>query len=104
MFQAIPSVQMLTGSIMDNNALGFVPVAVNKNSAAEDPVEGASSKRKRRLSLKGLQLVQSEGKKPATKRKPNDKSTKSSTKEMESGNNGNNSSSDDDSTEVNIDI
>lgn len=97
---------MLTVCIMDNNALGFIPVAVNK-SAAEDPVEGASSKRKRRLSLKGLELQQSEGKKPAPKSKPNNKSTKSSAKKMESGNNGNSSSSDNNATEtdeVNIDI
>ncbi|KAF8713965.1 hypothetical protein HU200_027952 [Digitaria exilis] len=95
-------------AVQDGQAIPLAssPMEVNK-SAAEDPVEGASSKRKRRLSLKGLELQQSEGKKPAPKSKPNNKSTKSSAKKMESGNNGNSSSSDNNATEtdeVNIDI
>ncbi|KAF8783620.1 hypothetical protein HU200_000473 [Digitaria exilis] len=88
-------------AVQDGQAIPLAssPMEVNK-SAAEDRVEGASSKRKRRLSLKGLELQQSEGKKPAPKSKPNNKSTKSSAKKMESGNNGNSSSSDNNATDT----
>lgn len=90
---------------MDNNVLGFIPLAVD-NSTAEDPEEGPNPKRKRRLSVKGLELQQSEkGKKGSTKNKSNGKSTKSSAKKMESTN-GNSSAFDDEATEddeINID-
>ncbi|RCV45998.1 hypothetical protein SEVIR_9G501500v4 [Setaria viridis] len=76
------------------------------NSTAEDPAEGPNSKRKRRLSVKGLELQQTEKvKKPATKNKSNGKSAKSSAKQMESTN-GNSSAVDDEATEddeINID-
>lgn len=76
------------------------------NSTAEDPAEGPNSKRKRRLSVKGLEMQQSEkGKKPTTKNKSNGKSAKSSAKPMESAN-GNSSAFDDEATEddeVNVD-
>jgi len=96
---------MQTLSFTDNHVLGFIPMAVD-NSTAEDPAEGPNSKRKRRLSVKGLELQQSEKvKKPAAKNKSNGKSTKSSAKQMESAN-GNSSAFDDEATEddeVNID-
>ncbi|GJN30650.1 hypothetical protein PR202_gb18975 [Eleusine coracana subsp. coracana] len=69
------------------------------NSTAEDPGEGPNSKRKRRLSAKGLEMQQSEkGKKPQTKIKANGKSTKSNGKQMEITN-GNSSAIDDEATE-----
>jgi len=96
---------MQTLSFTDNHVLGFIPMAVD-NCTAEDPAEGPNSKRKRRLSVKGLELQQSEKvKKPAAKNKSNGKSTKSSAKQMESAN-GNSSAFDDEATEddeVNID-
>ena len=96
---------MQTLSFMDNYVLGFIPMAVD-NCTTEDPAEGPNSKRKRRLSVKGLELQQSEKvKKPAAKNKSNGKSTKSSAKQMESAN-GNSTAFDDEATEddeVNID-
>lgn len=80
---------------MDNNVLGFIPLAVD-NSTAEDPEEGPNSKRKRRLSVKGLELQQSEKVQKRSKNKS--KSTKSSAKKMESAN-GNSSAFDDEATE-----
>ncbi|KAK3148042.1 hypothetical protein QOZ80_3BG0289880 [Eleusine coracana subsp. coracana] len=74
------------------------PIEVD-NSTAEDPGEGPNSKRKRRLSAKGLEMQQSEkGKKPQTKIKANGKSTKSNGKQMEITN-GNSSAIDDEATE-----
>lgn len=81
---------------MDNNVLGFIPLAVD-NSTAEDPEEGPNSKRKRRLSVKGLELQQSEKVQKRSKNK-SIKSTKSSAKKMESAN-GNSSAFDDEATE-----
>jgi COMPASS component SWD1 len=75
---------MLTVPFTDDNVLGFIPLAVD-NSAAEDPVEGPNSKRKRLLSAKGLELqLSDEGRTPATKNRSDGKSPKSSAKEMES--------------------
>ncbi|KAL6867630.1 hypothetical protein ACP4OV_015654 [Aristida adscensionis] len=77
------------------------------NSTAEDPAEGPNSKRKRRLSAKGLEMQQAEkGKKPTTKSKSNGKSAKSTSKLVEFAN-GNSSAVDDEATEddeINIDI
>lgn len=107
MFHALPSVSTILTLFffVDNNVLGFIPLAVD-NSTAEDPEEGPNSKRKRRLSVKGLELQQSEkGKKGSTKNKSLGKSTKSSAKKMESAN-GNSSAFDDEATEddeINID-
>ena len=96
---------MQTLSFTDNHVLGFIPMAVD-NCTTEDPAEGPNSKRKRRLSVKGLELQQSEkGKTPATKNKSNVKSTKSSSQQMEPAT-GKNSTFDDEATEdddVNID-
>ncbi|CAL4892582.1 unnamed protein product [Urochloa decumbens] len=88
------------------NPLTSSPVEGVDNSTAEDLGEGPNSKRKRKLSVKGLQLQQSEkSKKPATVNKSNgkSKSTKSSTKEMGSAN-ANNSAFDDEATEDDEDI
>ncbi|XP_062216500.1 protein RBL-like isoform X2 [Phragmites australis] len=97
-------------SSMDAAQIGQVippassPMEVD-NSTAEDPADGTNSKRKRRLSAKGLELQQAEkGKKP-TKNKANGKSTNSNGKQMEFAN-GNSSAVDDEATEddeVNID-
>ncbi|TVU47996.1 hypothetical protein EJB05_07615 [Eragrostis curvula] len=76
------------------------------NSTAEDLGEGSNSKRKRRLSAKGLEMQQSDKvKKPQTKNKANGNATKSNAKDMEIVN-GNSSAVDDEATEddeVNID-
>ncbi|CAN6212978.1 unnamed protein product [Urochloa humidicola] len=81
------------------------PMEVN-NSAAEDSVGGSVSKQMHRLSIKGLESLQSEkDKTPATKNKSNVKSTKSSTKRKEPASR-NSSAFDDEATkddEVNID-
>lgn len=69
------------------------------NSTAEEPAEAANSKRKRRLSVKGLELQQAEkGKKPTINNKSNGKSSKSKSKQVELGN-GNSSAVDDEATE-----
>lgn len=69
------------------------------NSTAEEPAEAVNSKRRRRLSAKGLELQQAEkGKKPTTKNKSNGKSPGSNGKQLEPAN-GNSSAVDDEATE-----